>query len=138
MSKETRKEFDELRKDLHKAIDDMTEDSTMLLCADCNNDDDGESVVAVRGSAKRMTEFIAAAVGSIIEGMEITPVQTARYLETLRTAINHAAAEASANMLKNMSEEKRNAALAEMAADLSSMIEDAITGKEDTDDADAE
>lgn len=137
MSKETRKEFDELRKDLHKAIDDMTEDSAMLLCADCNNDA-GESIVAVRGSAKRMTEFVAAAVGSIIEGMEISPVQTARYLETLRTAINHAAAEASANMLKNMSEEKRNAALAEMAADLSSMIEDAITGKEDTDDADAE
>lgn len=131
------KDFEEFRKDLHKAIDGMTEDSALLLCAECNPDGD-ETVVAVRGSAKRMMEFIAAAVGSIIEGMGITPVQTARYLETLRKAINTAAAEASANMLKNMSEEKRNAALAEMAADLSSMIEDAITGEEDTDDADAE
>lgn len=137
MSKETRKEFDEFRKDLHKVIDDMTEDSAMLLCTNCNSGT-GEPIVAVRGSAERMTAFVAAAVGSIIEGMEISPMQTARYLEMLREAINHEAAEVSANMLKNMSAEKRNAALAEMAADLSSMIEDVITGEEDTDDADAE
>lgn len=135
MSKKTRKEFDELRRDLHKAIDDMTEDSAMLLCAD-GNSDNGKSIVAIRGSTKRITEFVAAAVGSIIEGAELSPVQAKMYLDTLQGAINTAAAKAAADTLANMSEEERNAVIAEMIAQVSAGIESMTETKEDAENAD--